>query len=62
MSMHDHHHNHQHAYPGNAGEAVPLVKDPVCGMDVDPRTAKLTTKDPAGAVPNNKCDADQKCV
>jgi VWFA-related protein len=26
---------------------------------VDPRSGKLTTKDPAGAVPNNKCDADR---
>ena len=40
MSMHDHHHSHQQAYPGDAGEAAHLVKDPVCGMDVDPRTAK----------------------
>ncbi|HZM07695.1 MAG TPA: heavy metal translocating P-type ATPase [Methylocella sp.] len=38
--MHDHHHSHQQAYPGDAGEAAHLVKDPVCGMDVDPRTAK----------------------
>jgi VWFA-related protein len=27
---------------------------------VDPRSGKLTTKDPAGAVPNNKCDADRQ--
>jgi P-type Cu+ transporter len=39
MSMHDHH-SHQQAYPGDAGEAAHLVKDPVCGMDVDPRSAK----------------------
>jgi Cu+-exporting ATPase len=36
MPMHDHHHSHT----GGAGGATPLVKDPVCGMDVDPRTAK----------------------
>ncbi|HEX3646418.1 MAG TPA: VWA domain-containing protein [Vicinamibacterales bacterium] len=28
-------------------------------VSVDPRSGKLTTKDPAGAVPNNKCDADR---
>jgi VWFA-related protein len=26
---------------------------------VDPRNGRLTTKDPAGSVPNNKCDADR---
>ncbi|WGJ16634.1 heavy metal translocating P-type ATPase [Methylocapsa sp. D3K7] len=36
--MHDHH-RHPQPHPGAAGEAGALVKDPVCGMDVDPRTA-----------------------
>ena len=37
MPTHDHHHSHPRAYRGDAGEATPLVKDPVCGMNVDPR-------------------------
>jgi len=37
MSMHDHHHSHPQAHSGGADEATHLVKDPVCGMDVDPR-------------------------
>ena len=42
----DEHHDHQHADQAHAvhGAAAPskaqLVKDPVCGMDVDPHTAK----------------------
>src|SRR5271166_1977843 len=40
MSMHDHHHSHQQANSGGSGGTTQLVKDPVCGMDVDPRTAK----------------------
>jgi P-type Cu+ transporter len=35
MSMHDHHQSHQ-----QPGEPANLVKDPVCGMDVDPLTSK----------------------
>src|SRR5271154_3789217 len=34
--MHDHH-NRRHAPAGGIGEDTQLVKDPVCGMDVDPR-------------------------
>src|SRR6202045_401101 len=37
MSMHDHHNSHPQAHSGGADEATHLVKDPVCGMDVDPR-------------------------
>ncbi|MGB6325521.1 MAG: heavy metal translocating P-type ATPase, partial [Methylocella sp.] len=36
--MHDH--DHPHAQSGNVGEATHLEKDPVCGMDVDPGSAK----------------------
>jgi Cu+-exporting ATPase len=44
MSMHDHYHSHPHAHSGGAGEATHLVKDPVCGMDVDPRNAKYSAE------------------
>jgi Cu+-exporting ATPase len=37
--MHDHH-NHPHAQSGNVGEATHLEKDPICGMNVDPGSAK----------------------
>jgi P-type Cu+ transporter len=37
MSMHDHHHSHNPAHSGDTSEAEHLVKDPVCGMSVDPR-------------------------
>ena len=40
MSLHEHHHDHEHAHGGNSGDAAHLVKDPVCGMNVDPREAK----------------------
>src|ERR1700731_397612 len=36
--MHDH--DHAHAQSGNVGEATHLEKDPVCGMNVDPGSAK----------------------
>ncbi|MGA7384283.1 MAG: heavy metal translocating P-type ATPase, partial [Methylocella sp.] len=36
--MHDH--NHPHAQPGNVGEGTHLEKDPVCGMNIDPGSAK----------------------
>src|SRR5207253_2546864 len=37
--MHDHH-NHTHAQSGNVGQAARMAKDPVCGMSVDPGSAK----------------------
>ncbi|GJE80017.1 MULTISPECIES: heavy metal translocating P-type ATPase [Methylorubrum] len=44
---HDHHHGHAHGAHGGcshgtaeAGNAAQTVKDPVCGMSVDPHTAK----------------------
>ncbi|HEY8032533.1 MAG TPA: heavy metal translocating P-type ATPase [Methylocella sp.] len=37
--MHDHH-DHPHAQSGKGGEATQLEKDPVCGMTVDPDSAK----------------------
>ena len=37
--MHDHH-DHPHAQSGKGGEATRLEKDPVCGMTVDPGSAK----------------------
>jgi P-type Cu+ transporter len=37
--MHDHH-NHPHAQSGNVGVATRVEKDPVCGMGVDPGSAK----------------------
>ncbi len=37
--MHDHH-THPHARSGNVGDAPHLEKDPVCGMNVDPGSAK----------------------
>ncbi|HUZ90336.1 MAG TPA: heavy metal translocating P-type ATPase [Methylocella sp.] len=40
MSMHDHHQSHPQAHSGGAGGSTHLVKDPVCGMDVDPSNAK----------------------
>jgi Cu+-exporting ATPase len=36
--MHDH--GHPHAQSGDVGEATHLEKDPVCGMNVDPGSAK----------------------
>jgi P-type Cu+ transporter len=36
--MHDH--DHPHAPSGGIGEAALLEKDPVCGMNVDPGSAK----------------------
>src|ERR1700731_950905 len=38
--MHDHDYDHPPTQSGNGGEATHLEKDPVCGMDVDPRSAK----------------------
>jgi heavy metal translocating P-type ATPase len=46
MATHDHHHHahhhHDHAAHGHHGGAAPTeaAKDPVCGMTVDPHTAK----------------------
>jgi Cu+-exporting ATPase len=42
QSSHDHHHGHDHAHHSGAASlhARPLAKDPVCGMSVDPATAK----------------------
>ncbi|MBL8552875.1 MAG: heavy metal translocating P-type ATPase [Phenylobacterium sp.] len=37
MSEHHHHHDHGHAHAGADGGRV---KDPVCGMSVDPKTAR----------------------
>jgi Cu+-exporting ATPase len=37
--MHDHHSRKQ-AHSDGIGEATPMAKDPVCGMDVDRRNAK----------------------
>jgi P-type Cu+ transporter len=37
--MHDHH-NHPQAPSGGIGEATHMAKDPVCGMNVDPGSAK----------------------
>jgi P-type Cu+ transporter len=37
--MHDHH-NRPHAQSRNVGEATRMAKDPVCGMNVDPGSAK----------------------
>ncbi len=36
---HHHHHGHHHGHD-HAGSAAGLVKDPVCGMDVDPATTQ----------------------
>ena len=36
---HDHAHGHHHEH-GHAGDHAHAVQDPVCGMSVDPRTAK----------------------
>jgi P-type Cu+ transporter len=38
--MHEHDHHHKHADTNGGGEAKRLVKDPVCGMNVDPASAK----------------------
>ncbi|MCI0467479.1 MAG: heavy metal translocating P-type ATPase, partial [Beijerinckiaceae bacterium] len=38
--MHDHDHHHEHARGGAAPESALPVKDPVCGMTVDPANAK----------------------
>ncbi len=35
-----HHHDHDHHHHGHGAAAAELVKDPVCGMDVDPATAE----------------------
>ena len=37
----EHGHNHGHGHDVNKGAATRKVKDPVCGMDVDPQTAKF---------------------
>lgn len=39
MSMPDHHHPHSQTLDQSGSDGL-RVKDPVCGMDVDPRTAK----------------------
>jgi len=40
QSGHAHHGDHDHGHPGhNHADAAATVKDPVCGMDVDPATA-----------------------
>ena len=43
---HNHHHGHAHGHDhghahGHGGAAAHEVKDPVCGMTVDPATAKF---------------------
>ncbi|MCI0598056.1 MAG: heavy metal translocating P-type ATPase [Beijerinckiaceae bacterium] len=38
--MHDQDHRDEHAHASGAGEAAHVVKDPVCGMNVDPASAK----------------------
>jgi Cu+-exporting ATPase len=40
MPMRDHHHSHAPRHQHKAADAAYLVKDPVCGMEVDLRTAK----------------------
>ena len=40
MSMHDHHHSHAQPHQHKAADTAYVVKDPVCGMEVDLRTAK----------------------
>jgi Cu+-exporting ATPase len=40
MPAHDHEHNDKHMHCCAGGQTANLVKDPVCGMDVDPGTAK----------------------
>ena len=36
--MHDHDCDYPHTQSGNVGEDRHLEQDPVCGMDVDPKT------------------------
>ncbi|KMO36031.1 haloacid dehalogenase [Methylobacterium aquaticum] len=44
-AAHDHsHHGHNHQHHGSAAAAANQVKDPVCGMNVDPHTAKHHTE------------------
>ncbi|MGH6842125.1 MAG: YHS domain-containing protein, partial [Methylocella sp.] len=38
--MHDHDHVHPQPHSGGNGQATDLVKDPVCGMNVDSANAK----------------------
>ncbi len=37
-------HSHKHAHAGGAGDAGHMMKDPVCGMNVDPATAKYSAE------------------
>jgi Cu+-exporting ATPase len=39
MAVHEHHHDHGHA---GAAEAPAVIRDPVCGMTVDPEAGKPT--------------------
>jgi P-type Cu+ transporter len=44
-AAHDHsHHEHNHQHHDSAAAAANQVKDPVCGMNVDPHTAKHHTE------------------
>ena len=44
-ATHDHsHHGHNHQHHDSAAAAANQVKDPVCGMNVDPHTAKHHTE------------------
>ena len=43
MADHQHHGHHEHGHHHGHGHAAPdSVKDPVCGMTVDPATAKYS--------------------
>jgi P-type Cu+ transporter len=42
--MHEDHHSHPHAHSSGAGDAAQMVKDLVCGMTVDPASAKHSTE------------------
>jgi P-type Cu+ transporter len=40
MPMHEDHHSHPHAHSSGTGDAAQMAKDLVCGMTVDPASAK----------------------
>jgi P-type Cu+ transporter len=40
MPMHEDHHSHPQTHSSGAGNAAQMVKDPVCGMNVDPTNAE----------------------
>ena len=48
MTSHDHHHTHSAgccaAGAGAAGKAQDVVRDPVCGMTVDPEAGKPSSR------------------